>query len=152
MAVLVIRHIELKTANEFIERIHRHHKKVIGHRFSIGCYEGEKLVGVAIVGRPVARGCNFLDTVEVTRLCTDGTKNACSFLYSAAARASKELGYRKIQTYILETENGVSVEAASWKYEYTTQGGEWKGTLASGKTRKNEHPVCKKKLYSKEFY
>lgn len=150
--MLVIRHIELKTANEFIERVHRHHKKVIGHRFSIGCYEGEKLVGVAIVGRPVARGCNFLDTVEVTRLCTDGTKNACSFLYSAAARASKELGYRKIQTYILETENGISVEAASWKYEYTTQGGEWKGTLANGKTRKNEHPVCKKKLYSKEFY
>lgn len=150
--MLVIRHIELKTANEFIEKIHRHHKKVIGHRFSIGCFCDEKLVGVCVVGRPVARGCNFLDTVEVTRLCTDGTKNACSFLYSAAARASKELGYRKIQTYILETESGVSVESASWKYEYTTQGGEWKGSTSNGKTRNNNHPICKKKLYAKVFY
>lgn len=147
--MLVIRHIELKDANNFVLQLHRHHKPAVGHRFSIACYNNDKLVGVCIVGRPVSRGCNYKDTLEVTRLCTDGTKNACSILYSAAARCAKELGYRKIQTYILETESGVSVEAAAWKYEYTTAGGKWKHTSGP---RNNDHPTCKKKLYSKDFY
>ena len=80
--MLIIRHIELKDANNFVEKLHRHHKKAVGHRFSLACFDGDKLVGVCIVGRPVSRGCNFKDTLEVTRLCTDGTKNACSILYT----------------------------------------------------------------------
>lgn len=74
----------LREANAFVEQHHRHHKPVVGHKFSIGVSDGEKVVGVAIVGRPVGR---FLDdgwTLEVTRLCTDGTHNACSMLYAAA--------------------------------------------------------------------
>jgi hypothetical protein len=110
-------HVELKQANAFVETLHRHHKKVQGHRFSLGAVGREKkLVGVAIVGRPVS-GKNQDRWAEVTRLCTDGTKNACSFLYAASARAAKELGFERIQTYILSDETGVSLKAAGWVFD-----------------------------------
>ena len=93
--------ITLKEANAFVERYHRHHKPVAGHKFSIAASDGEKIVGVAIVGRPVSRYLDNGLTLEVNRLCTDGTRNACSFLYSAAWRAARNLGYKKLITYIL---------------------------------------------------
>lgn len=88
--------IELKEANEFVLKMHRHHKPVAGHRFSIGCEYAGKLVGCAIIGRSVARQTDQRNVAEVTRLVTDGTKNACSFLYAQAARAAKELGFESI--------------------------------------------------------
>ena len=118
-----VKHIELKDANAFVEQYHRHHKPVVGHRFSISCVIDEKVCGVAIVGRPVARLVDASTTLEVTRLVTDGTANACSFLYGAAARAGKELGYSKIQTYILESETGVTLKASGWTMVFVTQGG-----------------------------
>lgn len=119
--------ITLKEANAFVEMHHRHHKPVVGHKFNIAASDGEKIVGVAIVGRPVAR---FLDdgwTLEVNRLCTDGTKNACSFLYSAAWRAAKNLGYKKLITYILKSETGSSLKAAGWKCVGEAGGLRWTG-------------------------
>lgn len=80
--------IELAEANAFVREHHRHHKPVVGHLFSIGAAIGDKIVGVVIVGRPVARMRDDGQTAEVTRLCTDGTKDACSFLYGVAARAA----------------------------------------------------------------
>ena len=80
--------VSLKEANAFVEQHHRHHKPVVGHKFSIACTDGEKIVGVAIVGRPVSRYLDDGWTLEVNRLCTDGTKNACSMLYAAAWRAA----------------------------------------------------------------
>lgn len=109
-------HIELKACNDFVRNHHRHHDKIQGHRFSIGAVVDRRLVGVIIVGRPVG-GQHQDDWVEVTRCCTDGTYNACSFLYGAAARAAKELGFFRIQTYILEQELGSSLLAAGWQYE-----------------------------------
>lgn len=91
--------VSLSQANDFVEQHHRHHKPVRGHKFSIGCITDGRLAAVAIVGRPVSRHLDDGFTLEVNRLCSDGTKNACSFLYAAAARAAKELGYRKIITY-----------------------------------------------------
>ena len=114
--MLKIVHVELRDANAFVEQNHRHHKRIQGHRFSIGVKDEDKLVGVAIVGRPVG-GANQDRWAEVTRLCTDGTKNACSALYAASARAAKELGFERIQTYILETESGVSLKASGWKFD-----------------------------------
>ena len=93
---------------------HRHHKPVIGHKFSIGCEQDGTLVGVVITGRPVSRYLDNGLTLEVTRLCTTGEKNACSMLYAAAARAAKAMGYHKIITYTLETESGSSIRAAGW--------------------------------------
>lgn len=117
----------LREANAFVEQHHRHHKPVVGHKFSIGVSDGEKVVGVAIVGRPVGR---FLDdgwTLEVTRLCTDGTHNACSMLYAAAWRAARAMGYRCVVTYILESETGASLKAAGWKCVGKAGGLRWTG-------------------------
>lgn len=81
--------VSLKEANAFVAEHHRHHKPVVGHKFSVGCTDGEKIVGVAIVGRPVSRYLDDGWTLEVNRLCTDGTRNACSILYAAAWRAAR---------------------------------------------------------------
>ena len=116
MSQLKIMHVELATANAFVTELHRHHKKVQGHRFSLGADIDGKLVGVSIVGRPVS-GKNQHLWVEVTRLCTDGTHNACSFLYAASARAAKALGFTRIQTYILQTEPGTSLKASGWTFD-----------------------------------
>lgn len=119
--------ISLAEANEFVRQHHRHHKPVVGHKFSIGCTDGEKIVGVAIVSRPVSRYLDNGLTLEVTRLCTDGTKNACSMLYSAAWRAAKSMGYKKLITYILESEKGTSLNAAGWKCVGQAGGLRWTG-------------------------
>ena len=125
---LRIVHIELAEANAFVDALHRHHKKVVGHKFSLGAVTTEphlcskdncptmhdKLVGVAIVGRPVARHRDDGATLEVTRLCTDGTRNTCSFLYGACARAAFALGYERIGTYTLQDEGGASLRASGW--------------------------------------
>lgn len=104
--------IELAEANAFVEQHHRHHKPVVGHIYSLGAVLGDKIVGVSIVGRPVARMRDDGETAEVVRLCTDGTRNACSFLYGASARAAFALGFKRIGTYILATEPGKSLTAA----------------------------------------
>ena len=106
--------VSLRDANAFVARYHRHHKPVVGHKFSIGCEQDGRLVGVVIAGRPVSRYLDNGTTLEVNRLCTTGEKNACSMLYAAAARAAKAMGYRKIITYTLDTESGVSLRAAGW--------------------------------------
>lgn len=125
-------HVELATANAFVDALHRHHKRIVGHKFSLGAmatvvgYE-TKLVGVAIVGRPVARGRDDGSTLEVTRLCTDGTRNACSFLYGACARATFALGYERLGTYTLQEEGGASLRAAGWRLvgERAARGNGW---------------------------
>jgi len=144
---LRIKHVELAEANDFVSKYHRHHKPVVGHRFSIACVIDDAIHGVAIVGRPVARMVDPSTTLEVTRLVTDGTANACSFLYGAAARAGKELGYSKIQTYILESETGITLKASGWKIAAVTQGGGWKHT--DGKPRRTDQPTEKKVRWEK---
>ena len=93
----------LAEANAFVQKNHRHHKPVVGHKYSLGCAAEDNIVGVAIVGRPVSRYLDDGWTLEVTRLCTDGTKNACSMLYAAAWRAARAMGYKRLITYILIT-------------------------------------------------
>lgn len=117
--------VELSEANAFVAALHRHHKPVVGHRFSIGVKCGETLVGCVIVGRPVARQSDQKNIAEVTRLVTDGTKNACSFLYAQAARAARELGFERIQTFVLPSESGVSLRASGWECLGTTKVGSW---------------------------
>lgn len=102
--MLRLRPISLRDANEYVRKCHRHHKPVAGHKFSIGCEADGELVGVIIAGRPVSRYLDDGFTLEVTRLCTNGAKNACSFLYGAAARAAAAMGYKRIITYTLESE------------------------------------------------
>lgn len=139
--------IALAEANAFVAEHHRHHKPVVGHKFSIGAAVGEKIVGVVIVGRPVSRMRDDGMTLEVTRLCTDGHRNACSFLYGAAARACFALGYRRIGTYILATEPGTSLTAAGWRLIGERGGGSWH-TPNSGRPRVDKHPTQRKLLFA----
>ena len=95
----------------------------MGDKFRVGVSDGDKLVGVAQVGRPVSRYLDDGQTLEVIRCCTDGTKNACSFLYSRCARIAEEMGYKKIITYILASELGSSLKASGWHCETDNAGG-----------------------------
>lgn len=117
--------IDFKTACDFVGRLHRHHKAPVGHKFSIGVAADRALVGVVMCGRPVARHLDDGRTVEVNRLCTDGTKNACSMLYGAAWRAARALGYTRIVTYTLPEEGGASLRAAGWGYDGESSGRSW---------------------------
>lgn len=118
--------ISLAEANEFVSRNHRHHKPVVGHKFSVGVANDEgEVVGVAIVGRPVSRHLDNGFVLEVNRCCTDGTRNACSVLYSTAWRAAKALGYRRLITYILSSETGASLYASNWRLVGERGGGNW---------------------------
>lgn len=121
--------VSLAEANAFVERNHRHHGKVAGHKFSIGVADVEtgEIVGVAIIGRPVSRYLDDGWTLEVNRLCTDGTRNACSMLYAAAWRAARAMGYKRLVTYILESENGASLRASGWKCIGQAGGLRWTG-------------------------
>lgn len=136
--------IGLDEANAFVAQHHRHHKPVVGHLFSLGAVAGEKVVGVAIVGRPVARMRDDGATAEVTRLCTDGTKNACSFLYGATARAAFALGYSRIGTYILASENGASLRASGWRLIGEVRGRSWS---CQSRPRVDKHPTQAKLLF-----
>lgn len=117
-----VRQTTLKEANAYVERYHRHHDRVVGHKWSLAAYKDGRLCGVAIVGRPTGRRLDDGETLEVTRLCTDGTRNACSCLYAAAARKAKREGYSKIITFILQSEPGTSLRAAGWAMEAAKAG------------------------------
>ena len=140
--------LELKQANEFVDKLHRHHNSVHRDKFRVGATKDGKLVGVVQVGRPVSRMLDDGQTLEVVRLCSDGTKDVCSFLYSKAARIAKELGYSRIITYILESESGASLRASGWKLDGTTSGGAWD---RPSRRRNTSAPTCPKKRYIKEL-
>jgi hypothetical protein len=139
----------LAMANDLVENLHRHHKRCVGHRFSLAAFVGDKLVGAAICGRPVSRKISQYNTVEVLRLVTDGTPNTCSFLYARCARVAKEMGFTRIQTYILDTEPGTSLVAAGWWYV-----GVSKSPVNGWQTRegrRNDQPQCHKQKWVKDF-
>ena len=106
--------INFDKACQFVQLHHRHNKKPIGHKFSIGLQIDGKLVGVAMVGRPIARHFDNGLTCEVNRTCTDGSKNANSMLYGACWRAAKAMGYTRCITYTPYNESGESLRAAGW--------------------------------------
>lgn len=110
-------------ANAYIVDHHRHHGPVAGHRFIVGAIVGDELVGVMVAGRPRARKIEQYRNLEVSRLCSDGAENVCSFLYSRAAQCARVLGFETVFTAILESESGASLKASGWVYAYTTRGG-----------------------------
>lgn len=123
----------------FISRHHRHHKPPVGHKFSLAVADEAGVVrGVCTVGRPVSRVLQDGWTLEVTRLATDGCPNACSALYAAAWRAAKALGYRRLITYILDTESGTSLKAAGWRLVGQAGGGTWS---TRSRPRVDKHPT-----------
>jgi hypothetical protein len=144
--MLTLHPITLKEARCFVGRLHRHHKAPQGGLFAIGVSEADadEPCGVVIIGRPVARMLDDGWTAEVTRLCTDGSKNACSMLYAAAWRAARAMGYRRLGTYILDTEPGTTLVAAGWKLIGQAGGGSWN---KPSRPRVDMHPTQKKIRY-----
>ena len=123
--MLNIRPIILREANAYVGQHHRHNLPTNGHKWSLACYDDDRLCGVAIAGQPIARRLDDGLTIEVRRVCTDGTYNACSKLYGACARVAKAMGYRRIITYTLQSEPGTSLTASGWKNCGEAGGGSW---------------------------
>jgi len=115
--------LSLKEANDFVTKYHRHNKKTVGHKFSIGAIHQDDLVGVAIIGRPVSRHLDEKFTVEVLRVCVkdDSPRNTCSFLYGRCWRIWQAMGGKKILTYTLAIESGSSMKAVGWEKVHTTK-------------------------------
>lgn len=134
----------LRQAREFVNVYHRHHRAPQGGQFALALMRGPELVGVAIAGRPVARGNDDGRTLEVTRVCViEGVPNGCSRLYSRMRRVGQAMGYQRIITYTLSSEPGTSLRAAGWLSGGLTQGGSWGG---GNKTRQrvDDHPTQRK--------
>lgn len=137
--------ITFSEACAFIAAHHRHHTPPQGHKFSIAVADDDKIAGVAVVGRPVARHLDNGWTLEVTRVCTDGTKNACSKLYAACWRICREMGYKELITYILDTEKGISLNAAGWRCLGAAGGLSWN---TKSRPRVDKYPRQLKLRYS----
>lgn len=138
---LRVRPIPFGQAAAFCAVYHRHLKPPVGHLFSLGVYCSGRLVGAAIVGRPVARMLDDGHTVEVTRVAADGTRNACSALLGACRREAKKRRYDRVVTYTLPTESGASLRAAGFRPDGEAGGGSWDRTRRS---RQTQHPTMRK--------
>ena len=141
--------IELKAANDFVATLHRHHDPVYRDKFRVACTNNGKICGVIQAGRPVSRILDNGKTLEVVRCCTDGTKNACSYLYAKMARIAREMGYEKIITYILDSESGCSLQAAGWQFEAEVKGSRTWG--CPSRPRNTTAPTCKKQRWGKSL-
>ena len=131
--------LPLDEANAFVRHHHRHHQSVVGHKFSLGVADEWGVVhGAAIVSRPTARHSDDGLTLEVTRVATDGTPNACSALYGAARRAAFALGYKRLLTYTLPSESGASLRGAGYRLIGEAGGGSWS---CKSRPRVDKHPL-----------
>jgi hypothetical protein len=117
--------VNLDQANDFVRRLHRHSKPTVSHKLSVGVRVQETLCGVAIAGRPVSRVLDDGWTIEIYRVCTDGTRNACSKLYAACCTSARGQGYRKAITYTLEHEGGASLRAAGFRAVAEVKDRQW---------------------------
>lgn len=126
--MLEIRPLHLSEAKEYVSQYHRHNIPPVGGKFAVGCYHDDELCGVAICGRPVARKSDNGRTLEIYRCCTDGTYNACSKLYGAVCRIARDMGYKRVITYTLSSENGSSLRASNFENEGEAGGLAWTGS------------------------
>ncbi len=137
--------VSFKIACDFVNENHRHHHSPQGMKFTVALSNGKDIVGVLIAGRPVATHRDDGFTLEITRLCViSAYQNACSRLYAAARRISREMGYRSLITYTLVEESGISLKAAGFQNDGISQGGSWNSV---GRPRKDNHPMGKKQRW-----
>lgn len=137
--------ITFADAAEFCQGKHRTHKRrPAGHKFSIAAAMGDRIVGVAIVGRPKARHLDDGLSLEVNRVATDGTRNACSALYGACRRAAWALGYLRLITYTIPSEGGASLRGAGYRLIGERGGGSWG---RPSRPRIDDHPLEEKWLW-----
>lgn len=130
--------LDFDEANALVEQWHRHHKPAPRYKFALGVAADGTVRGAAIVGRPVNTIMCDGWTLEVTRCVTDGTPNACSALYAAAWRVTRNLGYRRLISYIHADEPGTSLIAAGWKLIAKTKPRPWSH---ASRPRVDKHPL-----------
>ena len=143
---LSIKPIHLAPAREFVKQYHRHNIPPVGGKFAVACYADNSLCGVAICGRPTARRSDDGETLEIYRNCTDGTRNACSKLYGACLRIAKNMGYKRVLTYTLASENGASLKASNFVYEGEAGGIAWTGN------RKRDYYISPEEMKNRWAY
>ena len=143
---LIIIPITLTEAKVFIKLHHRHNDPPLSGFFAVGVAQGNTIVGVAVVGRPVARMLDDGLTAEITRLCTieNAPMGVASKLYSRAGRIAQMMGYKRVITYILASETGVSLKAAGWVFQRVAGGGSWS---TPSRPRVDTHPLEQKQLW-----
>lgn len=108
--------ITLGEARAFVQRHHSHHHAPVGGLLAAAVAEGDRLCCVAVLSRPVARMLAARgDVAEVTRVASDGTRHAASMCIAALTRAALALGWRRVVSYTLLGEAGVSYRAAGWR-------------------------------------
>ena len=126
-------------AVNYVNTYHRHHHAPVGCKFCIAVSDsGDTVHGVAICGRPVSRHLDNGYTLEILRVCTDGTPNACSMLYGACCRIAKQMGYTDVYTYTLQSEDGASLKASNFECEGPAGGTHWTGERDRGQNIPNE--------------
>lgn len=145
-SMLMIKPIHLSAAKEYVGKHHRHNIPPIGGKFAVSCFDDDKMCGVAICGRPIARHSDDGETLEIYRNCTDGTRNACSKLYGACLRIAKDMGYERVITYTLMSENGASLKASNFTDCGKAGGKEWTGK------RKRNYYVAPREMKRKWVY
>lgn len=133
----------IKEANTFVSKFHRHGLPTVGGKFAVAAWHDGRLVGVAIAGRPVARRLDDGKTLVVLRVCTEGTPNACSFLYNRVRRDAHLMGYEKVVTYTLAEESGASLRAVGAKPVAAVEPQEWS---VPSRPRKSQPVYSKKKV------
>ena len=133
---LNIKPCHLRAARDYVSRYHRHSIPPVGGKFAVACYDGDRLCGVAICGRPVARYLDDGLTLEILRCCTDGTYNACSKLYGACCHIGFDMGYDRIVTYTLASETGASLRASGFVFD----------GIAGGQMRRRDYYVAPTEL------
>ena len=145
--MLLMKPVTFRQANEFIKQYHRHNTVSQGCKFCVSVVDENGVMrGVAIAGRPVSRHLDDGYTCEIVRLCTDGTKNCCSKLYAACCHIAREMGYRKMITYVLMSETGSSLLASGFTLVAENCGKEkWTGKRYSNKTQSIRPAECKKR-------
>ena len=143
---LQIKPIHLAQAKDFVSKYHRHNIPPTGGKFAVACWLDTVMCGVAICGRPVSRYSDDGDTLEIYRVCTDGTRNACSKLYGACVRIARDMGYKRVITYTLVTEDGASLKASNFRCCGLAGGTEWTGI------RKRDYYIAPKIKKQKWIY
>jgi hypothetical protein len=145
--MLAVKPLHLREANAFVAKYHRHNLPTVGCKFAVGAVAGNVLVGVAICGRPICRHLDDGKTLEVLRVCTDGTRNACSFLYSRCAKIARLLGYASVITYTLAAEAGSSLMAIGAKRTGPLSSHDWSNSTRISTTQ----AVCGEDKYRWSF-
>jgi hypothetical protein len=131
--------LHLREANEFVTHHHRHSIPTVGGKFALGATVDGRLVGVAIAGRPVCRRLDDGKTLEVLRVATNGTPNACSFLYSRCAKIARLMGYERVITYTLDSQTGASLRAVGAKATGPLKSHEWGNPARPRKSQQVYH-------------